>query len=110
MYVHGGEMEQWLDDGLYVYDTESGVWEDVAAQGGPSARHAHAFVGVADARALLFGGDTLFGKSNELFELDLTTITPRWVDHTPVSSRAIHRVAQILKLGAFCIVHAACKL
>jgi hypothetical protein len=79
-------MDSWLDDGLYMYDTDTAVWEDVVTQVNPSARYAHTFVGVAEVRGFLFGGETLFGKSNELFELDITATPPRWIDHSKVNA------------------------
>ncbi len=98
VFIHGGEMEQWLDDGLYMYDTEARLWEDVPTQYNPSARYAHTFVGVADISGFLFGGETLFGKSNELFELDITTSPPRWIQHSLASSLLLHHVPDDLCL------------
>jgi hypothetical protein len=85
VYVHGGELESWLDDGLFAFDTLTKVWTDIPAEDSPDARYAHTFVGVADARAFMFGGETSLGKSNELLELDVTVDPAVWTDWTEVN-------------------------
>jgi hypothetical protein len=96
IYIHGGELESWLDDSLFMYDTLSNIWSDIPAEEGPDARHSHTFVGVAESRAFMFGGETSLGKSDQLFELDVTLDPPEWTDWTEVCMCIDLRVCEML--------------
>ena len=82
IYIHGGELEGWLDDSLFMYDTLTNVWSDVPVADGPEPRSGHTFVGIAGSRAFMFGGETALGKSNQLFEIDVSLDPPEWADLT----------------------------
>jgi hypothetical protein len=84
IYIHGGELEKWLDDSLFMYDTLTNQWFDIPAEEGPEARYCHTLAGVAGSRVFLFGGETMFGKTNQLLELDVTIDPPIWTDLTEV--------------------------
>jgi hypothetical protein len=70
LVLFGGEGSAFLYDEAFLFDTDSAQWMDITytSQGDkPSARYLHAMVGVGATKAYLFGGETILGKSAELF-------------------------------------------
>jgi hypothetical protein len=68
--LFGGEGPSLLSEDTFLFDTDRNKWTDITffSQGDkPSARYLHAMAGMGATKAYLFGGETIIGKSLELF-------------------------------------------
>jgi hypothetical protein len=85
----GQDANQAARNDLWVLDLASGVWQQVNAPNGPSARYNHAAVWIPGRGMLVFGGRDANGLFNDLWLLTLTpgaapdTTTPAEATPTP---------------------------